>query len=167
MKTKPLATAGKLLLTENQVWPGMTVMPYLEEGAKQVINDDGEPLIVTCLIEGTPSKKQFYINGNARRIWYDGAIANAIGGFLSTVRFCPTQTFSPTDTPPNTRFAVFVAGKALKYADYKTNSVIVRTNAQNHILSDCKYAPDWWQCKCTLPETAILVPLGEIGSYQR
>lgn len=167
MRTKPLATAGKLLLTENQVWPGMTVELYLDGNTEPEKDENGKPLKLTALIGGIPARKQFFPEGSIQQHNKVIIICAVMEGFLPNVRFCPSQTFSLTDAPPNTRFAVFMDGTILKYPDYKKDSIVVRTTDERRIISDARYAYNWWQCEYKLPEAAVLVPLGEIGSYQK
>lgn len=166
MKTKPSATAEKLLLTENQVWPGMTVELFLDGKEEPEKDEDGNPLTFKVLIGGVPARKQFFPEGSMQKV-NEVIITYAAEGFLPHVRFSPKKVFSPADAPRNTRFVAFLDGKVMKYADYRKDSVIVRTDMQRRILSDARYAYNWWQCEYALPEAAVLVPLGEIGSYQK
>ncbi|MDP3940945.1 MAG: hypothetical protein Q8Q49_01405 [bacterium] len=149
-----------LLLSENQVWTGMTVALCLDGKDSVELDAEGEPMVMEALIGGVPARRKLYPIKGGIVSHAGGNVLTAIGleGFRPDVRFMPVEVFSSEDAPAEREFAVFLSGEALKY-DNSRNSVIVSTDKSRRVISTNGYEYPSWQRQYPLPEGALMVPI--------
>ena len=101
---------SELLLKQDEVPMGARVHVYLPGEGKP----HGDPDVFQVLSGGVPQRRKFYPFPEGVQVSENYVLSMGIEGWIDTVRFSPTQVYTPEIAPVGGKYAVFENGQRMR-----------------------------------------------------